>query len=96
MTDVLIVWAALGPIVAFVAGAVVVAWWDDDEDDDLPRDPPRRTDGAGPGLPGQVPFHEPYGGGGSAWGLLPGPAAGYSGQRAIRSCLQCGRREEWP
>jgi hypothetical protein len=55
MMDCLIVWAALGPILAFIAGAVVVAWWDDDEEMDLaPRDRPGRARGAVSGLPGQV------------------------------------------
>ncbi|WP_342240727.1 hypothetical protein [Inquilinus sp. OTU3971] len=36
MMDGLIVWAAIGPILAFIAGAVVVACLDDDETEDLP------------------------------------------------------------
>lgn len=55
MMDCLIVWSAIGPILAFIAGAVVVAWWDDDEDEGLvPKDRQTRIRGAVPGMPGQV------------------------------------------
>ena len=70
MMEGLIVWAALGPVLAFVGGMVVVAWCDDEEDEDLPLlDYLRRTDGSGRPAGGSV--------------------------SRPRSCLQCGRREEW-
>ncbi|TSD83197.1 hypothetical protein FFK22_039045 [Mycobacterium sp. KBS0706] len=47
MMEGLIVWAALGPVLAFVGGMVVVAWCDDEEDNDLPLlDYLHRTDGS--------------------------------------------------
>lgn len=101
MMEGLIVWAAIGPILAFVAGVIVVAWWDDEEDEDLTlRDHPCRTGGAilgvPGGVPGQVPFFEPYGHGRPAWVPLPETAVGHPVKRTKRSCLQCGWREEWP
>lgn len=94
MMDCLIVWAALGPILAFVAGAVVIAWWDDDEDE-VPVAKGRRTQtrGSVPGVPGQVVTFEPYGRDWSAWDRPPSPVAGYP-ERMTTSCLQCGRTEK--
>jgi hypothetical protein len=91
MMDGLIVWAALGPILAFIAGAIVVACLDDDEDENLPLpDYLRRTDRAA-----SVPAFDFHGHSRSAASPLPGPAAGHPADRPGRSCLQCGRREEW-
>ena len=90
MMDALIAWAAFGPILAFIAGAIVVACLDDDEDEALPfPDYLRRTDG-----PASVPSFDLHGR--SAGSPLPGPATGRPAGRPARSCLQCGRREEWP
>ncbi|MGO4126727.1 hypothetical protein AB4Z01_20155 [Inquilinus sp. YAF38] len=85
MMDSLIVWAALGPILAFIAGAVVVACLDDDDD----ADPPltrylRRADGIA-----SVPSFDLYGS-----SPPPGPCKAWSSDRPARSCLQCGRWEE--
>lgn len=89
MMDGLIVWAALGPILAFIAGAVVVACLDDDEDEDPP---PlhclRRADGMA-----SVSSIDLYGH--SRSGPLPGPGTGRPMGRPARSCLRCGRREQW-
>ncbi|HEY9348193.1 MAG TPA: hypothetical protein VIQ53_22900 [Inquilinus sp.] len=80
MMEGLIVWAALGPVLAFVGGMVVVAWCDDEEDKDLPLlDYLHRTDGS------SRPAGSP----------LSGQTAGRFASRPARSCLQCGRREEW-
>ncbi|MGO1078002.1 hypothetical protein [Inquilinus sp. CA228] len=90
MMDGLIVWAAIGPILAFVAGAIVVAWLDDDETEDLPLpDYLRRADGTA-----SVPSFDLYGYHRSAASPLPGPGTGRPAGRPARSCLQCGRREE--
>lgn len=97
MMDCLIVWASLGPILAFIAGAVVVAWWDDDEDEDpVPKDRQARIHEAVPGVPGRVVSFEPSGRNGSAWDRLPSPAVGYPMRRMTPSCVQCGCRDEWP
>lgn len=99
MMDCLIVWAALGPVLAFIAGAIVVAWWDAEEEPLLP-DLPRRSGEAAPGGPGQAPsfdlYGELYGRRRSVWVPLHAPAAGHPGPRATRSCVQCGRMEERP
>jgi hypothetical protein len=90
MMDGLIVWAALGPILAFVAGAVVVACLDDDENDDLLLpDYLRRSDGMA-----SVPAFDRYGHHWPAASPLPGRGAGRPVGRPARSCLQCGRWEE--
>jgi hypothetical protein len=97
MMDCLVVWAALGPILAFIAGAVVIAWWDDEEEVDFaPCDRPGQTLGAIPGMPRQVVSFEPPGRSWSAWDRPSGPAAVYPGSRITTSCLQCGRMEKRP
>jgi hypothetical protein len=90
MMDGLIVWAALGPILAFIAGAVVVACLDDDENEDLLLpDYLRRADGSA--SVSSFDLHRR-----SRSSPLSGPAAGHPAGRAARSCLHCGRRGEWP
>ncbi|WP_395676232.1 hypothetical protein [Inquilinus sp.] len=94
MMDCLIVWSALGPILAFIAGAVVVAWWDDEEDETpVARDQRAQTGGA---MRGQVVPFEPTGRTWPAWDLPPSPGAGYPMQRMTPSRVPCGRRDEWP
>jgi hypothetical protein len=90
MMDGLIVWAALGPILAFIAGAVVVACLDEDEDEDpSPLPYLRRADGTASVSSFDLHSH-------SRSSPLSGPAAGHPAGRAARSCLHCGRRGEWP
>lgn len=90
MMDGLIVWAALGPVLAFIAGAIVVAWLDDDETEDLPLpDYLRPANGTA-----AVPSFDLYGHGRAAATPLPGPGTARPADRSARSCLQCGRRGE--
>jgi hypothetical protein len=90
MMDGLIVWAALGPVLAFIAGAVVVACLDDDETEDLPLpDYLRRAERTA-----SVPSFDLYGYYRSAASPLSGPGSGRPGGRPARSCLQCGWRDE--
>lgn len=86
MMDGLIVWAALGPILAFIAGAVVVACLDDDEDVDPPSPHYlRRADGTA-----SVPSFDLY-----RSSPPPSPGNVWASDRPVRSCLHCGRRDEW-
>lgn len=94
MMDCLIVWAALGPVLAFIAGAVVVAWWDDDDDEPPLLDLPRWVGEAASGGPRPIPH--PSGPVRSAWVPLAASAPRHSGGRATGSCVQCGRGEGRP
>lgn len=98
MMEGLIVWAALGPTLAFIAGVVVVAWWDDDDDEEevSAQDLPRRAGDPGLGVPEYIPSFDLYRPGRPAGSPLSGPAVARPAGRPARSCLQCGRREGWP
>ncbi|OWJ64201.1 hypothetical protein [Inquilinus limosus] len=96
MMDCLIVWAALGPVLAFIAGAVAVAWWEDEEEEALPSwEHPGPMRGTLPGGPGAVMSLDSLGRDGPCWNRASGHAGGYSSPR-MRSCVQCGRMEERP
>lgn len=96
MMDCLIVWAAIGPVLAFIAGAVVVVWWDDEEDEAPPLlAHPGPMRGTILGLPGPAMSLDPFGRDRSSWSRSDDHAGGCSPSRT-RSCVQCGWMEDRP